>query len=129
MSTATEKPPLRADWVGPDGDEEDLDWHMQETYTDLTRARQTRSSGGHKQDSFFCMTAGSSECLALGHDQDNLDEDIHYPGWDGEILCTATKYDTACSDCEGECAVEDLLKPLDREAFWALFRAPEVPHG
>ena len=72
----------------------------------------------HDQDGWFAEFAGSTACLALGHKPNEYgewDEDaIHESGWDGETLCTSTKYGSACTHCEGEC---DMQAP---PSLWAL---------
>ncbi len=65
----------------------------------------------HDRDGFYAHEAGSEECLALGHvpPEDPADWEVipgHETGWNDSILCVATKYDTACTVCEGECSYE-----------------------
>lgn len=76
----------------------------------------------HDRDGWLAHEAGSAECLALGHKPDaegswQSDPDHHPWGWDCEPLCPATKYDDACTVCEGpvdECE----WQPFDPSALW-----------
>jgi hypothetical protein len=82
----------------------------------------------HDRKGFFCDLAGSPACLALGHteppndapwgdedDDPNAEDHIH--GWDGDIICQATSYGAACSQCEGECDL-NTVEPLPAAEFW-----------
>jgi hypothetical protein len=105
--------------------EEDWDdmvaWEMRVYWSDRWR---------HNDDGYLCEIAGSPACLALGHvvfDEDGmLDEALedHPTGWDGDSLCPATKYDTACTTCEGPCQAPPTATPA---AFWKLFAAQGDP--
>lgn len=80
----------------------------------------------HDRNGYLAHEAGGPECLALGHapEDDEWDWDTHPMGWNGDQLCEATKYDVACSNCEGEVddceGFEDLVSPAD---FWKLVSA------
>ena len=70
----------------------------------------------HDQDGFLAYEAGSARCLALGHVEPDggwLDDTDHPNSWEGEPLCEATKYDTCCTQCEGECDYE-----IQADLFW-----------
>jgi hypothetical protein len=81
---------------------------------------------GHNRDGYFAEIAGSEKCLALGHRPDpelgwETDDlyDSHPYGWHGDQLCTATKYGTACTECESDdCPWE----PADPEILWGKVR-------
>jgi hypothetical protein len=67
--------------------------------------------------------AGSERCVALGHHPDSHGDwgttpDDHPMSFDGEPLCSATRYGAACTECESE---ECGYPPVNRDAFWALF--------
>lgn len=83
-----------------------------------------RERSFHDRDGYLCEIAGSTECLALGHEFDpdeGWDFDGEHPvGWGGDNLCPATRYATACSYCESEGCDNP---PLDPDEFWALFRS------
>jgi hypothetical protein len=102
----------------------DLDWYMEQVYDEIAEAHRERAH--HDRDSFFCDYAGSEDCLALGHqpdDEGNWDDDNHQMGWDGDVICPATRSGAACSQCEGECNFDG--EPLfgTREDLWKLVRA------
>jgi hypothetical protein len=84
---------------------------------------------GHDQDGYFCDAAGDPTCLALGHKPDEDGEweyDTHPSGWEGEQVCPATRYDSACTVCEGECQWGQFFDPT---ALWeAVSRPIEVHH-
>lgn len=81
----------------------------------------------HDRDGYLCEMAGSPECLALGHKPDPVngwddDPDLHPLGWDGiEPICPATRYGTACTQCESDdCGGWEAFDP---DALWAAVRA------
>jgi hypothetical protein len=79
--------------------------------------------GFHNRDGFLCDFAGDPSCLALGHTPDPEtewdDDDDHPYGWGGNPICPATKYATACTECESDDCEWD--GPTDARSFWALF--------
>lgn len=83
----------------------------------------------HDRNGYLAELAGSPKCLALGHAPDPEEGwdtgDAHPIGWADEPLCIATRSGSACTECESDDC--DRL-PLDRDAFWALFTAPEEIH-
>jgi hypothetical protein len=83
-----------------------------------------RESLFHDDNGYICDFAGDSSCLALGHEPDPeegwSDDDAHPKGWSGVPVCPATKWQAACSYCESD---DCQSPPLDRDAFWALFRS------
>lgn len=83
----------------------------------------------HDRNGWYAELAGSAECQALGHPAiDGEDDDAvlehekydHSPSFDGDWLCGATRYGTACSECEGECHLGDWP---DASRLWAAVAA------
>ena len=94
-----------------DWETDELEEYLQDVYRDLRDYVQDAKL--HDEDGYLCDLAGSEACLALGHVPNEhgewSDEDDQHPsGWDGDLLCKATRYATACSYCEGECSFESL---------------------
>jgi hypothetical protein len=80
---------------------------------------------GHDRNAYFCEPANSDACKALGHVVPKEGDDEHPFGWDGDVICPATRYGSACSECESENCP---WSPTDRDAFWALFRDDKEGH-
>lgn len=78
----------------------ELQEELQDAATHLARYHDYRRA--HDSDGYFAELAGSTKCLALGH-REPFDEDTHTEGWEGELICDATRYGDACMYCEGEC--------------------------
>jgi len=81
----------------------------------------------HNLDGFICHEAASEACRALGHvisGEEWFDSsELHPCGWDGELICPATRTGAACTTCESDdCDTE--WTPTDTNAFWALFSTP-----
>ena len=92
--------------------EEDLQWHFKHIEP-WHRERKMHNGNG-----WFADFAWSERCLAAGHEKDPqaLDDDgayhdhedalygdgTHCSGFDGDVLCTETKWGTCCTTCEGE---------------------------
>lgn len=101
--------------------EADLDDYFRGVYKDLREWYRDR--GRHDRDGFFAEFAYSDACREAGHPQASADgEDPlraagdHVSGWDGHIICLATKYGVACSECEGE----DCPYLVEFTGLWAL---------
>lgn len=96
--------------------EEERDEYLSDVYVDLRNYWYDRRY--HDRDGYFCELAGSEECEALGHKPDKeygWDDDQEHPyGWDGEVICPATRFGAACTQCEGECDFEF----FDSSALW-----------
>ena len=103
---------------------------MEEWLTDLFDDLRAdfRERRFHDRDGYLCDLAGSEQCLALGHRPDEngeweLDDD-HQGGWDGDVICPATKYATACTSCESaDCPMQELPN------LWALASATPTTEG
>ena len=66
-----------------------------------------REAAEHDQDGYYAEAAGEAACTALGHTEDDIeDEETHPPSWDGKRLCGATRNGSCCVICEGECSFE-----------------------
>jgi hypothetical protein len=111
-------------WEGPpepgELDDDELEEYLLDVFRELRLNFLERA--GHDRDGYFCHVAGSTECMALGHkpnaDGEWTDEDDdHHSAWDGDLICPATRYADACSQCEGECSMPDVPD------LWALVRA------
>ncbi len=92
--------------------EDDIQWHLK-GIEPWHRERKM-----HNGDGWFADFAWSEKCLAAGHKKDSsaFDEDgayhdyedelygdgTHASGFDGDLLCTDTKWGTCCTECEGE---------------------------
>lgn len=87
-------------------DEVELEEYLDDVFGGLLEYERLRQAG-HNQDGYFAKYAGSDECIALGHTEDDYENDeTHPPSWDGDPLCLATRYGTCCTECEGECSYE-----------------------
>lgn len=104
-----------------DETDEEREEYLLEVFFELPLIHRERHH--HDRNGWYAELAGSEACLALGHrydpdgatDDDTwLPEDQHGYGWQGEQLCTGTRYGVACTDCEGEC---DQTDPVD---LWSL---------
>lgn len=116
MSTTDVDGYTAADPIEEDDWEDVVEW-------EVMQVQQVRHQG-HNRDGYFALVAGGAACTALGHkpDPENewLDDDEHERGWDGEHLCQATAYGSACTECESEdCPWE----PADPQVLWAKVRA------
>lgn len=92
--------------------EGDIQWHLK-GIEPWHRERKMHNGNG-----WFADFAWSEKCLAAGHKKDPsaFDEDgayhdyedelygdgTHVTGFDGDILCTETKWGSCCTDCESE---------------------------
>lgn len=101
--------------------EADLDDYFQGVYKDLREWYRDRDR--HDRDGFFAEFAYSNACREAGHPQESTDgedplrtTDEHITGWDGHLICLATKYGVACSECEGE----DCPYLVEFTGLWAL---------
>lgn len=105
--------------IADDDWEDEVRWALNDR-----EAGRREMRGHHNQEGYLAHEAGSPQCLALGHVEpeggwDEDPDDGHLRGFDGDSLCRETKYDTCCTECEGECqaSVED---DITRDDFWAL---------
>lgn len=99
--SAEDRPPTDDEF----DDAAELEEYMQDVYHDLRYYWSDRRY--HDRDGYFCEIAGGAACEALGHKPDPEfgwdDDEEHFYGWDSEIICPATRWGAACSQCEGEC--------------------------
>jgi len=96
------------DW-DPDGEDERE--YMEDVFRSITRYDHERRTL-HDTDGYFAKYAFDEECLAFGHKPGSSDDEeddpyiadgTHTGSWDGETICTSTKYGVACTYCESEC--------------------------
>jgi len=64
-----------------------------------------RDAQMHDRDGYVCHVVGSVPCLALGHKPDDEGQwedglDGHEFGFDSDLICSNTRFDTACTYCE-----------------------------
>lgn len=101
----------------------DVEEWLSDAFHEIGVANYERRHGDHDDLGYFAELAGSPGCVARGH-ASHVDEehplfeawaDEHPLSWEGERLCQATKYGTACTACEGDCG--NYWEP---ESVWTL---------
>lgn len=108
MSEIDDVPTLEQ--LAGDSEAEVEEWLL-DTFDDL--ARSAREAPFHNRSGFLCYLAGDPQCLELGHTYDEADDvwepegDHEHWDWNGNgRLCSPTRYQSACGECEsafGEC--------------------------
>lgn len=116
------------EWFEEFNTDEIVDEFLRATSLDIMRYHRERLKF-HDRNGYFAEFAYEPKCLALGHERSRyepeesepdaetdfepIDDDQlmrdgdHESGFNGEIICTGTRYGTCCTECEGYCEYEN----------------------